>query len=464
MSTEKILKAVTELQDNQKKLSDRLDELAKPKEADARKGGIFNIRKGEDPLTSRGYSFTKLFQAIGKQISPDHAKVEVELANRLQKLYVDQLGFQKAEANTVMAPFASSYIAQLGEENLASEIRDVVKAGVTGYDREELMQLRAQKWGVQKALSWVDESSGAALVGPPMMGELIEVLRNNEALMAAGCRTIAMPPNGRVTFPRQTGASSAYWVGESTTVTDSTPATGDLVLAAKKLGVLIKIPNELFRFSSVSVEMFVREDIARVAALKLDKDLLEGVGGSVSPKGLINYAGIKTHTAKTVGTDGNTFQPEDVANMIAEVEENNAIFRSFLMRPLMYAALVNRRADAITAGDAKGPFVFNIMRHMEDNMNLDRMRAGSLYGYPAIKSTQISNTRVKGSGTNLSYILGGDFTDYILTLGGVIEFQISTQGDTPFTTDQTWIRGIQYVDGGPRHEASFNLCDNLLVA
>jgi HK97 family phage major capsid protein len=100
----------------------------------------------------------------------------------------------------------------------------------------------------------------------------------------------------------------------------------------------------------------------------------------------------------------------------------------------------------------------------QNSIDYSRGTPGNLYGHPVFKSTQISASRSKGSSSNLSYILGGDFADYLIAMSGAIEFQISTQGDTPFTTDQTWYRGIMYTDGAPRHEASFVLCDNLNIA
>ena len=39
-----------------------------------------------------------------------------------------------------------------------------------------------------------------------------------------------------------------------------------------------------------------------------------------------------------------------------------------------------------------------------------------------------------------------------------------TSVDTAIVNDQTYLRGIQHVDAGPRHAASFVLCDTLLVA
>lgn len=459
VTLESLTESVKSLVDQNTKIQSTLE--AVQKESKERQSPF--IRKGENILTSRGYQFTKLFQVMKGIVKPEDAKVEVDMSNKLAKAY-DNMGYVKAEANSVLVPFASELIADMGENKLAEEVHQVVKAGSFGYDPNEVSQLRMKQWGVTKALSWIDETTGGALVAPPLMGELIQLLRNNEALMAAGARTIALPPNGRLTFPRQTSASQANWVGEKQTITDSTQGTGDVVLSAKKLGVVIKVPNELFRFASISVEQFVREDMARVLALKLDKTLLEDQGSTLIPKGLINYANIAKYTSLGAATNGDIFAPEDVLNMIGTVEEQNAIFKSFIMRPLMYAAIANRRGDSVTPGDHAGMFLFNLLRGWDEAANVERTQAGRLNGYNVVKSTQVSNARTKGSSSNLSYILGGDFNDYLMALGGVMEFAISTQGDTPFAQDQTWLRGILYCDGAVLREASFVVCDNLQVA
>src|SRR5581483_11579721 len=101
-----------------------------------------------------------------------------------------------------------------------------------------------------------------SFVAPPIQGELIELFRNREVFMRAGARAMPMPPNGRIVFPRHTGPSSAYFIGENTSITTSEQTSGDLTLQAKKLAARVTVPNELFRFSSVSMEMFLRDDIA----------------------------------------------------------------------------------------------------------------------------------------------------------------------------------------------------------
>ncbi len=87
-----------------------------------------------------------------------------------------------------------------------------------------------------------------------------------------------------------------------------------------------------------------------------------------------------------------------------------------------------------------------------------------LYGTKFVRSSQVSATRTKGSGNALTYILLGYFPDWIVARMGVMEFLASGFGDTAMTNDQTVLRGIQHVDAGPRHPASFVLCDQLLVA
>ena len=129
---------------------------------------------------------------------------------------------------------------------------------------------------------------------------------------------------------------------------------------------------------------------------------------------------------------------------------------AWVMRKNMYAALMNRRADAVSADDQAGPFVFNQRRTGSEPPPME------MYGTPVVRSGQVSNTRTKGVGTNLTYILCGYFPDWIVARLGVMEFLASGLGDSALVNDQTVLRGIQHIDAGPRHAASFVLCDQLI--
>ncbi|MFO0806575.1 MAG: phage major capsid protein [Gemmataceae bacterium] len=218
----------------------------------------------------------------------------------------------------------------------------------------------------------------------------------------------------------------------------------------------MKLNNELLRFASPSAEGLVRFDMARAAALKADLAMLEGTGGT-QIKGAITYSGITTHVAATVGDNGNTFTPADVASMESKLPDAVDAPTAWVMRKAMFAALMNRRADAVSAADGKGAFLFR-------NTDAASGPPAELYGTKVVRSSQVSATRSKGSGNNLTYILLGHFPDWVVARMGVMEFLASGLGDTALQNDMTYLRGIQHIDAGPRQQASFVLCDSLLVA
>jgi HK97 family phage major capsid protein len=340
---------------------------------------------------------------------------------------------------------------------LKAELRAKMTADADRFDPEEAAWLQRRMGIRTKALGTTSDLAGGSLVGFPALGELIDLQRNLEVFAAAGAQEIALPPNGRIQFPKQTGGSTAYWVGESTAVTESQPTTGSLDLQAKKLGVLVKMNNELLRFASPSAEGLVRLDMARQAALKADLAMLEGTGGT-QIRGLLTYSDVTLHTATTTGTDGDTFQPEDVALMESKLPDAVSAPSAWVMRKNMFAALMNRRADAVSAADHAGPFVFNQRRNAADPLIAD------LYGTPVVRSAQVANTRAKGASTSLTYVLLGYFPDWIIARLGVMEFLASGLGDTALVNDQTVLRGIQHIDAGPRHAPSFVMCDQLVQA
>ena len=75
----------------------------------------------------------------------------------------------------------------------------------------------------------------------------------------------------------------------------------------------------------------------------------------------------------------------------------------------------------------------------------------------------MSAARVKGASSNLTYAVLGYFPDWIVARLGVMEFLASGHGDTALQNDMTYLRGIQHIDAGPRHQASFVFCDQLVV-
>ena len=247
-----------------------------------------------------------------------------------------------------------------------------------------------------------------------------------------------------------TGSSTAYWVGEAAPIAESQPSTGNLELQAKKLGVLVRLSNELLRFASPSAEGLVRFDMARSAALKADLAMLEGTGGT-QIKGLITYPGVASYLPAQVGPDGNRFGPPDLAAMEARLPDAVESPTAWVMRKSLYAALASSRADAVAGDDGKGAYLFPAPG-----------RPPELAGVKVVRSNQVSATRAKGGETDLTYALLGYFPDWVVGRMGVMEFLASGLGDSALANDLTVLRGIQHLDAGPRQAASFVLADQLI--
>lgn len=428
--------------------------------------GAPNVRNGENVMGSRGLSFMKMLGLITGAVEPNQAKLELDVHNRLHGAYVKSLsgtgseynyaggGAKRPGANAFLMPLATGFMhEETVTPDFRREMKSLVKAGVAGADPDEMRWLR-RKQG--KTLSYIDELTGGALVAPPEFGELIELLRAKEACVQAGARVVPLPPQGRMKFPRQTAASLSYWVGENQQITDSNIGTGEINLQAKKLAVLIQCPNELIRFATPSTEALLRDDMTKTLALSLDQACLEGGGGDNKPRGLLNYPDVYRLTSSDPRPNGDALVAEDIYRFVTAVEEANAEFEGFVMRPKTFFKYHQLRADAVAQGDRRGMFLFSLIRDQGDGFPKPM-----LAGYPVTKSTLVSQSRTKGTATNLTYIAAGQWSEMLIGMFGAVEFAATNLGDTPFRFDQTWVRGILSADVALRHEASFVVMDQL---
>jgi len=423
------------------------------------------VTSGPVGQDSAGYSVLKAAAYALGYAGPDQAKEEIHTHHQLRDLYASYGFLPHHGAQSFLVPLASAHLPVFESQGrrLQVELHEKMTVHAARFDPDEANWISRRTGDSRrihtKALGTVSDTAGGSLVSLPVLGELIDLQRNLEAFAAAGAREIALPPNGRIQFPKVTGSSTAYWVGEAAEITESQPTTGSLSLQAKKLGVLVRVNNELLRFASPSADGLVRLDMARAAALKADAAMLEGVG-STQIKGLTTYGatGLITHTAGSVGTNGDVFLPEDAAQMESKLPDAVDMPTAWIMRKAMFAALMNRRADAYEAEDAHGPFLFR------NAAAFSSAPPSEMYGTRVVRSSQVSAARTKGSASDLTYILLGYFPDWIVARLGVMEFLASGHGDTAIRNDMTYLRGIQHIDAGPRNPASFVLCDQLVVA
>lgn len=430
---------------------------------------------------SAGYSLMKAAGYCQGFISADTAKEEIEVSKRLRSIYDKMdLHYQSkgflVPTSTNLIPTRTEQGQEIGETNkFVGELKQKMHASLHragGFDPDEASWLNERTNGAfTKALGTISDSAGGSLIGFPALGELIDLQRNMEVFPSAGATEIALPPNGRIAFPKLMNGATFAWTGEAASTSTSQPTTGQLLLEGKKGVVIVPVNNELFRYTpGGSAEGMIRLDIARVCAIGIDLAFLQGTGGT-QPLGILNYP---TTTSWAVGTDkliahtsvgtpadansGYPFQPEDVLLMDGKLPDAVDKGTAWIVRKDWFAYILNRRGDSAMPGDGKGPFLFDVWRSISDG------RPNAIADTKVVRSRQVSNTRTRGSGSAFTFTLLGYFPDWIIARHGVMEFLANPYDSTAYSQDQTLLRGIQIVDGGARHPASFVLCDQLALS
>lgn len=426
--------------------------------------GAPTARKGEDIMSSRGFKLQKLIGVTGGLIAPEEAKMELMCSAKMMKS-ITASGYEWKGTQSV-APLSMDFLSDtVTDQDFRYEMKSMMAAGTSGADPDEIRWLQARMGqalaksrkssGVSPAQSWIDETLGGGLVPLAEQGELIQLLRNREALINAGARVVPLPPQGSLRLPRQTSPTTGYWLGENTNITLSTFGTGSLLLRGKKCCALVVLPGELIRFASPAAEAIVRDDMTKTLSLTLDKGLLDGAGSDNVPLGLATMgaaAGNPYSMSIVSPANANQLSPQDVYKFISGVEANNAEFEGWIMRPELFWALLETRGTTYSGSGQVGQFVFNQFRAMQDEFEK------KLSGYKVTTTVQVSQTR--GSGTQ-TYVLGGMWSDYIIAMFGVIEFMQSDQGIQLLQADQVAVRAMVTADGNIRHPGGVAFADAL---
>jgi HK97 family phage major capsid protein len=278
-------------------------------------------------------------------------------------------------------------------------------------------------------------TAGGHLVATDLLAQdFITLLRNRVVTIAAGA-TVLDGLIGDIAIPRQTAATTAYWVAENGAVTESQPAFDQVAMSPKTLGGYVDISRKLLAQSALSIETFVRTDLARVLGIEIDRAALHGSAANNQPRGVAATSGI----GAVVGGDNGA--APTWAHMVAletEVAIDNADVGSlsYITNPQVRGKLKVTEKATSTAQFvwSDGAFPVN--------------------GYPVHVSSQVASTLDKGTSTGVaSAIFFGNWNDLLLGMWGTLDILID-----PYTNGTTGARrviALQDIDIAVRHPQSF---------
>ena len=303
--------------------------------------------------------------------------------------------------------------------------------------------------GMQKRAYTVGTATaGGNLVETDLLeSNFIEALRNRTVIGELGARYF---PGlvGNVSIPRRTGDNVAYWIGadNSDSITESTGTFDQISMTPKTVGALTKYSHLMKLQSTPEIEQVIRNGFIAIIANAIDSAALNGSGSSNQPTGVLNTTGINSVAG---GTNGLAVNLDHLFDLKKSVSIDNADVQSA-------AFVTNSKVEAALAKLKDGNSQYLLSPY---GLELGRQQIASR----RLEVTNaIPSNLTKGSGSNLSAVLYGNFADLYVGLFGELEVLVDPFSD--FAKGTTAVRILQSIDIAVAHPESFAAMKDAIAA
>jgi HK97 family phage major capsid protein len=288
-------------------------------------------------------------------------------------------------------------------------------------------------------------AKGGNLVATDLLaGSFIDVLRAKMVTAQLGA-TYLTGLQGNVAIPKKTSASTVAWVAENSAPSESTnnPAFSQVTLSPKTLAGFVDFSRRLMLQSSLDIESLIRNDLATSIAVAMDNAAISG-SGTNRPTGILNTSGIGSVTLATNGA-APTWQM--VVDLVREVEIDNvdASSAAFLTNAQVKSRLA--RTPRQTSG-IEGNFIL-------------QPPFSDLYGYPLSVSQQVPSNLTKGTGTNLSALIFGVWSDLVIGQWSGIDLMVDPYTGSSAATVR--VTAFHDCDFAVRYPESFAECNEIIT-
>lgn len=389
------------------------------------------LKQERTELVTAQTQVTELAQTENREFTPEEATAfdarHAQIADLNAKIKRAEAAEEALRQNAINVASTS---ASRGEENemntvmkrysLHKAIRSQIGAApLDGVEREihEEMSLRASKSGV--AISGiaipsafradgqtVTEDSGAygANLVAEELRQPIEFLRPKPIVQSLGAKMLT-GLNGNIAFPTNDGGISAAWEGEIDATATTKNAYGKKTMVPHRLASTVIVSMQNLLQSSIDLERYTIDEINAVIAMKLDEAAINGTGSTSDiPEGILNNASVNVLPGATNGEAPSWGQIIDFETLVYIANANSAMM-NYLINPSTKGLLKKTKHQA---GDA------NYLMGTDNTIN----------GYGVGVSNLVPNNLTKGTGTNLSAGIFGDFSQLLIGQWGFNDLHV----------------------------------------
>jgi len=240
-----------------------------------------------------------------------------------------------------------------------------------------------------------------------LAGSFIDILRNRLVLRDLGV-TFMTGMIGNFKLPKTTAGASVAWEGENDANAETTPTIGQVAFSPNRVGGYTDLSKGLIIQSSVSAEMFARNELMVALAAAIELAAIAGDGTGDQPTGIIETSGIGSVIG---GTNGAAPTNDDIIDLETAVAIDNADIGKL-------GYLVNAKV--------RGKLKKTRIESGQTDMVWDRRTPEApLNGYKAAVTNFVPSTLNKGESVGVcSPIIFGNFEDLIIAQWGGIDLII----------------------------------------
>jgi HK97 family phage major capsid protein/HK97 family phage prohead protease len=280
------------------------------------------------------------------------------------------------------------------------------------------------------------DAQGGYTVATDLVG-LIPTLRNNMASIQAGAQLLTNL-TGDVAMPRRASDSTATWRSEGGVSTQSDPTYEQVTLSPNRLTTHTEFTHQLLRQSSIDVEAEVRDVLFYAIANALETAIYAGSGSSNQPTGILNATGVNDADH---GSNGTILSWANVVQMEKMVAVDNA-----LKAKLAY--ITNATAAAkmkVTKKDTyQGGWIWE---------NFTPLTKGMVNGYDAYITNTISSSITRGTNTDCSAVIFGDWSQVMIGQWGAVDLIVNPYSLDTYGTVRVVVAG--YYDIAIKQPSAF---------
>jgi len=284
-----------------------------------------------------------------------------------------------------------------------------------------------------RALNEGSNAAGGALVPEEFANRVIRLVETYGTFPGAA-ESVSMTRDTMV-IPKRLSGTTAYFVGEGSSITESEPTYGNVSLVAKKLAVGCRMSTEVVEDALVSLADAVATEFATSLAYRID--LCGWLGDGTSQyggiNGIVNKINDGTHTASVVSAaSGNTaFETLDIEDFLAAMGKLPIYARqgaAWYVSPAGYAASIARLKYAAGGNTVE---------------NLGGAAGESFLGYP-VRMVHVMNSTLGADSSKVKVLFGNMALSSIYARRR--DFSVRLFDQVYATTDQLLLQGSMRFD------------------